>query len=177
MANYNLTRRTLIPVAAAAVATATASPTPSMGAKPDAELHRLWADRQARIAAYNAARERCQPARASFDAEFPPCPADVLPGRHWDAHDWLWRKHGLNKLSDAWNAAFIAIQETDAAIVSTPAEGLFGIGIKLSALSSTEHLQPDASEYEAMVISVLADIDRLTGSSFAVAFQPAEAQS
>jgi hypothetical protein len=50
------------------------------------------------------------------------------------AHNWLWRKHGLEELWNAWNSATEAMEATSAAILAVEAEGLLGIGIKLAAL-------------------------------------------
>jgi hypothetical protein len=107
-------------------------------------------------------REQDRPGPA-FDAEFPPCPDDVLPGHHWRAHKWLWRKHGLDRLNDDWNAADSAMRETIAAILRSPAEGLFGIGVKLAALPNDY----DAEDCVDAAAAVRRDIDRLIGSNFA----------
>ena len=106
----------------------------------DVELRLLWSEYLVHADAHAAAQEKQKPARAAFDAEFPPCPDDVLPGEHWRAHNWLWRKHGLDHLSDAWNAAGSAMCETAETILQTEAAGLFGIGVKLAALPA----EPDA---------------------------------
>jgi hypothetical protein len=135
----------------------------------DAELRRLWSEYLARADAHAAAEEKYKPARAAFDAELPPCPDDVLPGHHWAAHQWLWQKHGLDPLCDTQNEIDTKLHQTIAAILQTEAEGLFGIGVKLSALpADREYL--DTSEYEDAIAAVLDNIDRLLGSDFAERF-------
>jgi hypothetical protein len=129
----------------------------------DAELRRLWSEYLKHAAAYAVARKRYEPARAAFDAEFPPCPDDVLPGTHWRAHDRLWQKHGLDPLDDASNAADTAVRETIAIILHTEAAGLFGIGVKLAALPHDY----DPQDWVEVAAAVRLDIDRLIGSGFA----------
>jgi hypothetical protein len=53
--------------------------------------------------------------------------------------------------------------ETIAAIHGTPAESVFGLGVKLAALPIDG---PD-EEYGAAIEAVLVDINRLTGAAFA----------
>ena len=116
-----------------------------------------------RADAHAVAQEKYKPVRAVFEAELPPCPDDVVFGDHWFAHNWLWRKHGLDQLRDAWNDAGSAMCETVEAILQTEAAGLFGVGVKLAALPD----KPDPEDYEDAVAAVLNDIDRLLGSDFA----------
>jgi hypothetical protein len=71
----NLSRRSLVSSPAAlpalalpAVALARSQP------DDDAVLRHLWSEYLVHAAAYEAAKENEKPARAAFDAEFPPCP-------------------------------------------------------------------------------------------------------
>jgi len=64
----------------------------------DAVLRRLWSEYLAHADAYEAVQEKYKPARAAFDAEFPSCPANGLPGHHGAAQEWLGQKHGLEPL-------------------------------------------------------------------------------
>src|SRR5208282_2212071 len=100
----------------------------------DEALRRLWSEYRAKTAAEDAAHKKMKPVRAAFDAEYPPCPDEVRPGDHWHAHEWLWKQHGLDVLSAAWNDADAEVRETIATIQSTKAKGLFGVGVKLAAL-------------------------------------------
>jgi hypothetical protein len=137
----------------------------------DAALLRLWSEYLARADAHTAAQNEMEPARALYDAEEPPCPADVLPGHHWEACQWLWKKHGLDALSDAWNNAGEAMEETIEAIRDTEASGLLGVLVKFLALPPDAE-QPD---YEEAYDSALTDINRLLGSNFVGAAYPREA--
>lgn len=168
MSSSKLSRRGLVVGASATLplASVAALAMQKRGTGDDAELRRLWSEYLSRADAYAAAHEKYAPARAAFDAELPPCPDDVLPGDHWDAHKWLWQKHGLGPLCDAWNETDAKIYETIATILQTEAEGLFGIGVKLSALpADTDYV--DTTDYENAIKSVLDDIDRLLGRAFA----------
>jgi hypothetical protein len=92
----------------------------------------------------------------------------VLPGDHWRAQQPLWEKHGLDRLYDAWNVAGKRTDETVKAILEQEAEGLFGIGAKLTALPFED--RDPAYDHEHAIRSVLSDIDRLTGTAFLAAF-------
>jgi hypothetical protein len=156
-----LNRRALM-AGAAAVPLASATAVAGQG---DADLRRLWSEYLVHADTYAAAREKLAPVRAAFDAELPPCPDDVLPCHHWQDHQWLWHKHGLDPLTDAWNAADSAMRKTIAAIIlATEATGLFGIGVKLAAGWLDPEDQQDA------IAAALGDIDRLLGSGFAERF-------
>ena len=129
----------------------------------DQELRRLWAEYLHQLTACRAADEKSRSARVAYLAELPPCPDDVLPGHHHEAYRWLYDKHGCGSLYDAWNQAEEALRATVNMILKTEAEGLFGIGVKLSALPSYIHQE----DYEDAIIAVRRDIDRLIGTSFA----------
>jgi hypothetical protein len=136
-------------------------------ASDDAELRRLWSEYLKHADAYAAAREKYEPVRAAFDAELPPCPNGVVPGTHLHAHAWLWHKHGLDTLCEAWYAPDFAMREMIPTILHTEAEGLYGIGVKLAALPN--HF--DTEDLDDAIAAVLGDIDRLLGSDFAEAVQ------
>jgi hypothetical protein len=167
-----LSRRSIVASAAAlpalavpAVALATSQP------DDDAVLRHLWSEYLVHSAAYAAADKVYRPARAAFDADFPPCPDGVLPGHHWDNHNWLWNKHGLEPLWFAATAADDAMRNTVEKILETDATGLFGIGVKLAAFGNGGKFaelpsQYAVEDYEEAVDSVLSDINRLIGSDF-----------
>ena len=129
--------------------------------KGDVELRRLWSEFIRRRAAYRAAWERYQPVYETFIAELPPCPHDVLPGDHMRAHNWLWRKYGLEELWSTWNSTNEALEEVFAAILAVEAEGLLGIGIKLAALPVEFEL--DSEDLQKARDAVLTDIERSLG--------------
>jgi hypothetical protein len=129
-----ITRRAALTGTAAGAAAIVAGTGPAFASEHlDAELRRLWAEYQHHVERYEAARVACAPARAAFDAEYPPCPPDVLPGRHWEAQQPLWHKHGLEELWGEVERQSDKLWELVGAIHATPAEGLFGIGVKLAA--------------------------------------------
>jgi hypothetical protein len=132
----------------------------------DSKLRRLWSEYLEHAAAYSAAGNY-DPAWAVFDTESPPCPDNMSPGQRWRACQWLWHKHGLGPLTDAWNAAAIAMRETVEGILTTEAMGLFGIGVKLAA---TQAQFSDPDDYENTIAAVCKDIGRLLGGDFAERF-------
>jgi hypothetical protein len=69
---------------------------------------------------------------------------------------------------DARNSFDTAMREKIAIILSTQAEGLFGIAVKLSALPDCAH--HDTQDWTEATAVVLEDIDRLLGSDFAARF-------
>src|ERR1700731_2950603 len=116
----NLSRRSIVASAAALPALAVpAVASASQSSDNDAVLRHLWSEYLAASDAYDAATRNERPARAAFDAEFRPCPDNVLPGHHWGNHDWLWKKHGLDVLSDARNAADDAMRHIIGKILET----------------------------------------------------------
>jgi hypothetical protein len=173
----NLSRRHLVTAAAALPALAVPAVAGTIAVLPegdgDAALLRLWSEYVARADADAAAQKEMKLARALYDAEEPARPDDVLPGRHFEANQWLWRKHGLDALSDAWNDADDAMKETIEAIRDTEATGLLGILVKFLALPP----DTEAEDYEEAYDSALVDIDRLLGSNFAPAYAREAVQS
>jgi hypothetical protein len=151
----HITRRNVLAAAAVAV------PAAGVLTAADTRLRQLWSEYVARVAAYEVADRKYKLAREAFDAEHPPCPDDVLPGDHWRASSGLWQKHGLEELSEAWNATAVAVSNAVAEILTAPAEGFFGIGAKLSALPTC----PDEEDYEAAMNAALEDIERILGVS------------
>ena len=135
----------------------------------DAKLRELWARYLKDLAAEQAVSAALDPARAAYDAEEPPCPDDVSPGHHHEACRPLWKKHGLDRLYEAWNDAGARTDAAAKAILEQEAEGLFGVGAKLAALPSQED-QDLAYDQEAAIRSALRDIDRLIGTTFLAAF-------
>jgi hypothetical protein len=129
----------------------------------DSELRRLWAEYLKQADAHAAAWGKYNSVRAVFDAELPPCPDDVFPGHHWQAHEGLWHRCGLEPLWETINVTDSAMRDTIAAILHTEAEGLFGIGVKLAAMPRDR----DQQDYEDAIVAVQQDIDRLLGSHFA----------
>ena len=138
----------------------------------DIALFRLYGEYIDRALASAAAWEKVRPAHAAYDAELPPCPDGVSPGHHRRAHDWLWRKHGLDELYDAANTTSDKLRETIAAIMRTEAVGLFGVGVKLTAIRLWS--EPEVEDYEEVATLALRDIDRLIGTKFALNLEDPE---
>ncbi len=160
MSPENLSRRTIL--AGAASSPALALPAVASAASgSDSKLRRLWGQYLELAAEYDTVRAKSESARAAYDVEEPACPEGVLPGQHYRDCQPLWRKYGLDELYDQRNRIDTAIRETIVLILNTPAEGLFGIGVKLSA-----QLHPTSHDYDDWVESVavaLDDIDRVLG--------------
>src|ERR1700686_2361514 len=135
----NTTRRAVL--AGIAAAPALAAPVLAHPAG-DSRLRELWAQYLKDLAGELAARAALDPARAAYDAEEPPCPDDMSPGHHFEACRPLWKKHGLDRLYDAWNDAGERTDATIKAILEQEAEGLFGVGAKLAALPTQEDQDP-----------------------------------
>jgi hypothetical protein len=94
----------------------------------------------------------------------------VLSGHHFEACRPLWKKHGLDRLYDAWNAAGEQADETAEAIREEEAEGLFGIGVKLAALPVDGNCRDYAPDHEDAIIAALGEIDRMIGTTFVSSF-------
>jgi hypothetical protein len=141
--------------AAAALSLPAAASLPAVNdAVSDKKLRRLWSKYLNDVAEWEAVCAKYDPARAAFEVELPPCPEDVLAGDHWRAHQWLWNKHGLEPLWDAWNVAHDEVGKTVKAIQRTRADSFFGLGVKLTALP----IEHDEDDLQDAVKSVLQDI-------------------
>jgi hypothetical protein len=136
----------------------------------DAVLRNLWSEYLVLADARDKVAQKYATARASYDAERPPCPDGVLPGDHHRAYEWLWQKHGLEQLWDAADAAHDRMDDIVKGILCVEATSLFGIGVKLAALpgsySLSEGRSNDPEDYVESVASVLSDINRLIGTDF-----------
>lgn len=161
------TRRELLALAAVAVPaaaiTTVAAGQPANAIEADPELRRLWSEYLNTARAYAGILAAYEPVRNAFDAEMPSCPPGVLPGDHWRSQQPLWRRYGLDDLCAAWNRSAEQVRQTIAAIQTTDAEGLVGIGIKLAAMPMDV---PDEVDLAEAVASVMRDIARLTGIEF-----------
>jgi hypothetical protein len=117
----------------AGIATAPAITGPALAltdTSADARLRELWAQYLENLAAERAVVAELEPARAAYDAEEPPW----VPGERRQKNEQLWKKHGLDRLYEAWNDAHDRMNQAVDAILEQEAEGLFGIGAKLAAL-------------------------------------------
>jgi hypothetical protein len=77
----------------------------------------------------------------------------------------LRKELGGDAAYDAWNDATLVLDKTVKKIQRTPAEGLFGIGVKLAALAYEEHM--DVIDVQIAVAAALADLDKIAETSFA----------
>jgi hypothetical protein len=168
----HMTRRAALKGAAAlalAAPAVAAGAVPALAARdPDADLRRLWGRYTDQCDAEVKAYETMRPVRALCDAEAEafPCPADVVPGDHDRAViQLIWRKHGLDRLYDEWNAAAAAKQKIADAIHAIPAQTLTGVGIKLAAWG-WDIDEMDGTDFHRIVYGVVADIERLTDQHF-----------
>jgi hypothetical protein len=128
----------------------------------DAELRRLLREYVDRMRVYHETEAPYLAAAEAVKAETP-SPRDVP----WEVYRREWEraseKHSRGQLYDRWCEADRAVRETIKAIRATPAEGVFGIGVKLAALGGwtcPENL-------EEAVYSVMDDVARLTGGELA----------
>jgi hypothetical protein len=137
------------------------------GQSGDAELRRLFDQYRVASAAYEAAETAASAAREKYEAGKPDVPDDMSIHTRHEAPECraLWIKHGVDVTYDAWNRAHEASFAVIEKIRRTPAEGLFGVGVKLAALPSEDD-EIAIEDYEEAVASALTNIDRLIGSSF-----------
>jgi len=146
------------------VACAIAGPVASI-APPDsdAELRRLWAKQFELIAAHQAAERVYRSTREAYRSEL---------GALGDAEvrAVLWDKHGVAEPWNRRNETSDCVADSAAEIQHVKAHGLFGIGVKLVALCPEE--DRSLEDYEGTIRSVLADIDRMLGTSFLAALSP-----
>jgi hypothetical protein len=170
----DLSRRSIVASAAAlpALAVPAIAMSSALDLSPDVVLRQLWSEYLVVAEACNAVAEKYAIARAAYEAELPPCPDDVSLADHYDNHEWLWQKHGIDPLSDAANDAHDKMRDMVRRILGVEACSLFGIGVKLAAVPAGIRLDEgrscDAGDYGENVASVLANINRLTGSNFFV---------
>jgi hypothetical protein len=128
----------------------------------DAELRKLWNEYLRQTEAVAAAEEALREPRAAFDAEYPPCPEHTLPGEHFRAHDRLWRKHGLDELTDKLNAAYEELVAIVRRVRQARASSPFGIGVKLAVSDQSG----DEEDLHESVIDALWMTSKLTGVDF-----------
>ena len=104
------------------------------------------------------------PVRDAFDAEVGERPDGLEASREYQERIWrpLWERYGLDALSDEWNAADRRMRETIAVIIQTPAQGPFGLAVKLAALTN----EPEECDFWAAAYAVLQDVERMTGERF-----------
>ncbi len=172
MSHANLSRRALVAGAASVPALALPAVAIASAAEvsgPDKELRRLWSEYSALAAADDALLLKYTPARAAYDAEQPPCPEDVSLATHLENCEPLWRKHGLDELTNKRNSIDIAMRKLIAAILSARAEGMFGVAVKLSAQPAGAHYG-DSEDFAEAIAGALEDIDCLLGSQFSARF-------
>jgi hypothetical protein len=152
----------------AGIATAPALAAPALAHQAgDTRLRELWAQYLEKFAAERAIDAAIDPARAAYDAE----EVGGASASHLsEANHPLWKKHGLDRLHDAWNAAGELVDETVEAIREEEAEGLFGIGVKLAALPADGGSRDPVPDHEDAIVSALTEIDRLIGSAFVSSF-------
>jgi hypothetical protein len=120
----------------------------------DAPLRALWAQYLAQVARDKALLERVALSRAAVDAELPPKGKDD----RWETFEALSLKHGHRQHYDEWCDGHAEIAETVRQIQQTPAEGVFGIGVKLAAIAP----QYEMEDLEELLGAVAVDITRLT---------------
>jgi hypothetical protein len=139
----------------AALTVAAAVPVAAKAAqREDAELRELWAQFLPQLRANDRAKAAVRKQRALFDAELPAKPLGVHPADHWHAHQWLWRKHGMDRLYAAWTREGNKLRRLVKAIRKAKAETLFGVGVKLAA---TEDDPEEIDSWDA-TIDLLDDL-------------------
>jgi hypothetical protein len=95
------------------------------------------------------------------------------PSMHFHIHvDHDLRVKATEGTWEKWNASVVVPWVIIAQIQLAKAESLFGVGVKLAALPLG--IERDEDDYAEAVTAALTDIDRLTGSGFAVDFVKAE---
>jgi hypothetical protein len=163
------TRRAVL--AGAAALPALAAPAAAIAAtntgNQDAELRRLWRLYVDTLDQFSRACDEHLPGRAAYDEEHESI-RDDLGWNAWQAAvAGLRIKHGLDRTWPPVDAALTAMAQIVARIQATPAETLFGIGVKISAVAMIgADLGPDKEDYIDAIRSALPDIDRLAGGNF-----------
>lgn len=159
MSTTTITRRAALTGTAAATAALATGPAMASAHHSDAELQRLWGEFVAQQNRYNAARAAHDPVRDAFDAACPPSTSTWFGGDRWRDLQPLWRSFDLDRLTDAWNDEHDKVVALIQTIHATPAEGVYGIGIKLAA----RHRDWQEEDSEEALVAVLEDVKRLTG--------------
>jgi hypothetical protein len=161
-------RRSVVTTAAALPALAV----PAVAADAsDAEMRRLWGLYLDRMAEHKVAEAKLRPVsnalHAQINAEFPDTRA--LNRREWDARELRWKaleeQLGTVPLREVWSDSGSRVNRISETIQQTPAESLFGVGVKLAAQAAFADEQ-DADCLRALIQATVADIDRLLGSDF-----------
>lgn len=153
-------------VSVASLASAAAIPSPSIARiEPDAQLRQLWTEYLCRYEVADAAYGRARALRAPYDAEMRALSESGAPASG-EVHEILWAKHGLEGPWQAYNDAFESLRLVIQQVHATPAETLFGVGVKLSVVP--RHAAEGQDPYDIVdgVMSVLLDIDKLHGADF-----------
>jgi hypothetical protein len=106
----------------------------------DAELRQLWAEYLKTLDALEMAKAAHKPMRAAYDAEWASIKYNALSGdgKFGKLHDMLWKKHGVEPSWRAVNRQWTKIRKIVKAVRKAKAEGLVGVGIKLSVLEATQ---------------------------------------
>ncbi len=137
----------------------------------DAELRRLWAKYLEQLARLDDAELAHKPVRDALDAEWHPLIGSLSFVKQKKAFDQLWKKHGIEQLSRRLELESRKLVKITKAIRRAKAEGLFGIGVKLSVSECFE-------DYDVVLGAEDArrEIGRLTGVDFIAATGPLNEQ-
>jgi hypothetical protein len=142
---------------------------PGQLAGDDAELRRLWAKYLEQLDRLDDAELAHKPVRDALDAEWHPLveSRSLSLAEQKKAFDQLWKKHGIEPLWNRVTSESRKLVKITKAIRKAKAEGLFGIGVKLSV---TEYFE----EYD--VVQPAEDarraLGKLTGYDFIAATGP-----
>ena len=160
-------RRKLMAGAAIGTAAVTLAAVPAFGAVgEDAELRELWARYLVQLEAYKKGKATIKARRAPYDAEFKSL-RDQYPRAYGELHNRLWKKHGLEPLSVAWEREGRKLRRIVSAIRHAKAESLFGIGVKLSVTENP--LAVDDLDLALAIDDARRDIAALIGADFIAA--------
>ena len=140
---------------------------PDLKAGDDVELRRLWAKYLDQLDRLDDAELAHKPVRDALDAEWYPLVKSLSLAEQKKAFDQLWKKHGIEPLWNRVTSESRKLVKITKAIRKAKAEGLFGIGVKLSV---TEYFE----EYD--VVQPAEDarraLGKLTGYDFIAATGP-----
>lgn len=160
--NESTSRRSMLKAAVALTASTAALPALAGVAPADAKLRRLWVIYLDRMRLCAAAEGPYLAADKATMAEVPAPHTMPWPDTYRSEFERASEKYGRSRFYDSWNEADSAVREVVELIRVTPAEGVFGIGVKLAALGAWTE---EADVLDA-VTSAVADIERLTGVAF-----------